>query len=166
MQSFRRLSVWRKAHALALNVRRAIRKFPRGEYGSTRSQMIRAAESIPFNIVEGCGASTPNEFARYLDISIKSSMELEYQLQLARDNGVLSAADWRALTAQTVEVRRMICGLRAKVRLAAAEDRSCRGPSVTEKTNPPTTDDSQRAVERPAEFDSATELHPQSESQR
>jgi four helix bundle protein len=43
--------------------------------------MLRAAESIPFNIVEGCGAHTRKDFARFLDISIKSSLELEAQLQ-------------------------------------------------------------------------------------
>lgn len=43
--------------------------------------MIRAAESITTNIVEGCGAATRREFARFLDISIKSTSELEYQLQ-------------------------------------------------------------------------------------
>jgi four helix bundle protein len=77
--------------------------------------MISAAESIAFNIVEGCGSATQKEFARFLDISIKSSCELEYQLQLATDCGVLSRSDWQQLSAETVEIRRMICGLRRRV---------------------------------------------------
>jgi four helix bundle protein len=93
--------------------------------------MVRAAESIPSNIAEGCGATTRKEFARFLEISIKSCYELEYQLLLARDNGALSRNHWEQLTDQTVEVRRMLCGLRAKVRLAAAESSDCRGPSDT-----------------------------------
>jgi four helix bundle protein len=137
VQSFRRLAVWRKAHALALDVRRDTRKFPRREYTSLRTQIISAAESIACNIVEGCGASSRKEFARFLEISIKSTMELEYQLQLARDTGVLSYDDWKARTAQAVEVRRMLCGLRAKVREAAATERNCRGPTVTEQTERP-----------------------------
>jgi four helix bundle protein len=88
MQSFRRLDVWRKAHALALNVRRVTRGFSRGEFASLRSQ-IRSAESVPFNIVEGCDANSRKEFARYREISIKSNFELEYQLQLAYDNCAL-----------------------------------------------------------------------------
>jgi four helix bundle protein len=84
-----------------------------------QSQMIRAAESIVFNIVEGCGGRSPKEFARFLDISIKSTLELESQLELAKDYGVLSDHHWQTLTKETVDVRRMLCGLRAKV-LAAA----------------------------------------------
>lgn len=70
MQDFRRLTVWRRAHELALGVRRAARSFPRGERGSLKTQMISSAESTVFNIVEGCGASGSKEFARFLDISI------------------------------------------------------------------------------------------------
>jgi four helix bundle protein len=77
--------------------------------------MIGAAESIGSNIVEGCGARSRREFARFLDVSIKSSCELEYHLQLAKDCGVLSDRSWRSLSAETVEVRRMSCGLRRRV---------------------------------------------------
>lgn len=119
MQDHRRLRVWKKAHALAIEVRRATREFPRTGYGSLQSQVIRAAESIVFNIVEGCGARSPREFARFLDISIKSTSELEAQLELAKDYGALSDHHWRTLSNETVDVRRMLCGLRAKV-LASA----------------------------------------------
>lgn len=115
MQDFRRLLVWQRAHEHVLNVRRAIRRFPRNERGSLKSQTLGAAESIAFNIVEGCGSATPKEFARFLDISIKSACELEYQLQLARDCDLLTVHAWRPLSAETVEIRRMLCGLRRKV---------------------------------------------------
>ena len=115
MQDYHRLLVWQKAHALAILVRRAIREFPRAEYGSLRSQAVRAAESVVLNIVEGCGGNTPREFARFLDISIKSTSELEAQLELASDYGILSHRRSAALTTDTIEVRRMLCGLRAKV---------------------------------------------------
>jgi four helix bundle protein len=81
--------------------------------------MVSAVESVAFNIVEGCGASTRKEFARFLDISIKSTSELEYQIQLATDCGVLTRYKWRSLTAETVEIRRMLCGLRRAVLEAA-----------------------------------------------
>ena len=77
--------------------------------------MIRAAESIAFNIVEGCGSASQKELARFLDISIKSASELEYQLVLARDYGVLGESAWKALGEGTIDIRRMLCGLRAKV---------------------------------------------------
>jgi four helix bundle protein len=115
VQEFRKLEVWERAHAHAINVRRATRAFPRSGYGSLKSQTIESAESIPFNIVEGCGAHSRKEFARFLDISIKSSSELEYQLQLARDNGVMPTRAWHVLTKETIEIRRMLCVLRRRV---------------------------------------------------
>lgn len=77
--------------------------------------MVNAAESIAFNIVEGCGATSSKDFARFLDISIKSASELEYQLQLATDAGLLQLRVSRPMSAETVEIRRMLCGLRRKV---------------------------------------------------
>jgi four helix bundle protein len=115
MQDFRRLLVWERAHELVLNVRRAVKGFPRSERGSLKTQMINAAESIAFNIVEGCGTTSSKEFARFLDISIKSTCELEYQLQLATDCNLLPRHVWRPLSAETIEIRRMLCGLRRKV---------------------------------------------------
>jgi len=116
VQDFRRLLVWQRAHELVLAVRRGVRKFPRSERGSLKFQIVNAAESIAFNIVEGCGTRTAKDFARFLDMSIKSACELEYQLQLAVDCGAVPKPVWEPLTAETVEIRRMLCGLRRKVR--------------------------------------------------
>jgi four helix bundle protein len=84
--------------------------------------MTNAAESIAFNIVEGCGSTSSKEFARFLDISVKSASELEYQLQLAHDCGFIPMQTWQGLSAQTVEIRRMLCGLRRRVRDAITDN--------------------------------------------
>ena len=115
MQDFRRLLVWQRAHELVLGVRRAVRQFPRSERGSLKFQMVNTAESIAFNIVGGCGSASVKEFGRFLDISVKSSCELEYQLQLTTDSGLLSARIVKPQSTETVEVRRMLCGLRKQV---------------------------------------------------
>ena len=119
MQDYRKLRVWEQAHSLALAVRQAADLFPRSGYASLRSQTTRAAESIAFNIVEGCGTSSQPELARFLEISIKSSLELQYQLQLSRDYGILPQAEWQFLNDATADVRKMLCGLRAKVRASS-----------------------------------------------
>lgn len=77
--------------------------------------MTSAAESVVLNIVEGCGARSPKDFARFLDHSIKSSSELESQLELAKDYDVLPASAYRTLAAEVVEIRRMTCVFRSKV---------------------------------------------------
>src|SRR5688572_12496197 len=98
MQDYRHLRVWRRAHAHVLNVRRATNGFPRTGYPSTKDQLIKTAESVAFTLVEGCGAFTQKEMARFVEMSIKSTKELEYQLFLARDYGVLPRKDWKSLT--------------------------------------------------------------------
>lgn len=127
MQDYRQLRVWKKAHALTLNVRRTTYRFPRTGFASLKSQLTRAAESVAFNIVEGCGANTRKEMARFLEIAIKSSSEVEYQLTLAKDYEVLGEKEWQALNFDTVEVRKMLCGLRAKVLSREARESSVTG---------------------------------------
>jgi four helix bundle protein len=117
MQDHRKLRVWQKSHELAIATRKATRSFPRAGYGSLQSQITRAAESVVLNIAEGCGSTSQREFARFLDISIKSSVELEAQLELAKDYGALNDSTWNDLLPLVINARRMLCGLRTKVRV-------------------------------------------------
>ncbi len=102
-----------------------------------QSQITRAAESTVFNIAEGCGTTSQREFARFLDISIKSTVELEAQLELAKDYGALSSATWMALSPRVIDVRRMLCGLRAKVLSAATQPPRIPHDSVTDRVRNP-----------------------------
>jgi len=69
MQEFKKLLVWRRAHAFALRVHDAVEKFPRNRFGQLKSQLTRAADSIAANIVEVCGSTSQREFARFLAIA-------------------------------------------------------------------------------------------------
>jgi 23S rRNA-intervening sequence protein len=84
--------------------------------------------SIVDNIVEGCGAASRLEFARYVDISIKSTSEVDYQLELARDLGVMSHDVWKPLAKEVIELRKMLSALRRSVLAAAARDKTLRPP--------------------------------------
>jgi len=128
MQDFRQLLVWKRAHAFALNIRRATQAMPRTGYTGLKSQVTRAAQSIVDNIVEGCGAASRLEFARYVDISIKSTSEVDYQLELARDLGVMSHDVWKPLAKEVIELRKMLSALRRSVLAAAARDKTLRPP--------------------------------------
>jgi four helix bundle protein len=114
MQDFRRLDVWARAHRFATTIRRLARSFV-GVDSDFKDQLADAAESIPSNIVEGCGAATNKEFARYLDMSIKSAFEVDYRLELARDYELITEATWQEHTAEVVEIRKMTYGLRRTV---------------------------------------------------
>ena len=116
MADFAKLEVWRKAHALALNVHAVATGIRGSNYASLRSQMIRAAMSIPANIVEGKGQRSGREFARFLGYSVNSSSELEYHLTVARDFRVITLAEFTPLLERLVEVRKMLYGLQKAVR--------------------------------------------------
>ena len=103
---------------MAVAVRRCCRSFPRTGYASLYSQITRAAESVLFNIIEGCGAASQREFARFLDTSIKSAFELEGQLELAKDYRIVTEGSWTTLSTHTIGVRRMLFGLRSQILLS------------------------------------------------
>ena len=111
MGDFRKLNVWRKAHGLALSIHRATRNLRRGEFATLRNQMVRAAMSVPTNIVEGNEKRSDRDFARFLRIALGSVTELEYHLVIASDLQAISNAEFNSLLSQRVDVRKMICGL-------------------------------------------------------
>jgi len=59
--------------------------------------------------------ATNKEFARYLDMSIKSANETEGHLLSARDLELVPFDIWRKHSDETVEIRKMIFGYRKKV---------------------------------------------------
>ena len=81
-------------------------------HASLRSQIVRAAASVPANIVEGSGEQTAANFSRFLRIALNSSTELEYHLIVASDRKLISAAHSLTLRSQVIEVRKMLYGLR------------------------------------------------------
>jgi len=115
MSDYKNLLVWQKAHALAIRAHRTAMGIRASRYAALRSQIIRAAMSIPANIVEGRRQNSERDFARFLRYSLNSAYELEYHLTLARDIDVISEADATSLLADVIEVTRMLHGLLRKI---------------------------------------------------
>jgi len=111
MADFKKLRVWKKAHALALNADRVVASIRNAAHKPLRSQLNRAAMSIPTNIVEGRGKKTDRDFARYLGYALGSACELEYHIILAHDVGAIPEPDFDALMRQVVDIKRMLHGL-------------------------------------------------------
>lgn len=111
MQDDRKLAVWQKAHKLTVNVCAVSTYLKAPESWALRDQALRAAISIPSNIAEGRGRGSDADFRRFLWHSMGSCNELEYDLLLAGDLGVLPRDKHTALTGQLEEVRRMLTGL-------------------------------------------------------
>jgi len=104
MQDFHNLNVWKNSHTLTLGIYKATKAFPKHELFGLTSQIQRAAVSIPANIAEGCGKATDADFARYVQISMGSSSELEYLLLLAHDLDYLSDESYTTLATLLIQV--------------------------------------------------------------
>ena len=115
MGDFRKLTVWDRAHRLALATYRETMNFPKAELYGLVAQTRRAAASVAANIVEGCGRDGDRELVRFLRIALGSVCELEYHLLLARDLRFLSEEVWQSLTAEAKGVRAMLASLIAKI---------------------------------------------------
>jgi four helix bundle protein len=115
MQDFEKLVVWRRAQALSLGVDRLVRERMRDGSATLRSQLSRAADSVGANIAEGCGASSQREFARFLDIAIKSTSETQHHLLSALDRELLPGPECAKLTDEASQIRRMLYALRKRV---------------------------------------------------
>ena len=88
-----RLEVWKDAIALAGDIFREARAFPRQAQFSLGLQMQRSAVSVPSNIAEGAARGTKAEFIRFLKISRASLMELDTQIRIANDLKLVSQTD-------------------------------------------------------------------------
>ncbi|PYP98871.1 MAG: hypothetical protein DMD34_01305 [Gemmatimonadetes bacterium] len=97
MAPYERFAAWRECHALALEVYRATRAFPKDELYGLTSQARRAAFSAAANIVEGSAKRGSAEFRRFLDISLGSLTELGYTLRLSRELVILAEEPWDKL---------------------------------------------------------------------
>jgi len=116
VKDFRTLNVWEKGHRVTLAVYKATAKFPRDTLYGLTSQIRRSSSSIPASIAEGCARNGDTELARFLGIASGSASELEYHLLLARDLDLLEAAEYKGLTGEVIEVKRMLTSFIQKLK--------------------------------------------------
>ena len=114
MQDFRNLEVWNRAHQLTLEVYRLTENFPRTEVFGLSVQLRRGAASIATNLAEGCGRAQ-GYFGRFVQIAFGSACEVEYQLLLSRDLGLIGSEQYDSLVKLVSEIKRMLHGLLKRV---------------------------------------------------
>ena len=121
VRDFKSLKIWQRAHAFAIALHERTRNFGRLGHTRLKNQLTGAADSVHDTIAEGCGAATGKEFARFLDMSIKSLNETEGHLLTARDLHLFSLDEWEKHNRETIEIRKMTYTYRRKV-LETAEN--------------------------------------------
>jgi four helix bundle protein len=115
---YERSIVWKKSMRLAEEACRHASSLPREERFGMRSQMTRAAVSIPSNIAEGWSRETQKDKANFLAIAQGSLAEFNTQLLLCRQLGWLEEGPTQTMLDLIDEVSRMLTTLRQRFRQA------------------------------------------------
>ena len=119
MRDFRKLNIWIDAISLVKDTYQLIQKLPADEKFGLKSQISRAAVSIPSNIAEGCSRNSDLEFKRYLEIAMGSSFELGTQVILMKELNFITDLELKPFIEFLNKEQRMINSLISKLKATA-----------------------------------------------
>ena len=115
VEDYKDLFVWKRGMELVQAVYRVARQLPKDEIFALSSQIRRASVSIPSNIAEGYGRSSPADYKRFLSIARGSAYEVETQLLLCVSLNYVSQAEVETAIKLVNEIIRMLNVLIPKV---------------------------------------------------
>ncbi len=116
MRNFRTLKIWHTGMEIVKQVYLLATVFPKEEQYGLRSQISRAAVSIPSNIAEGCSRSSEIEYKRFLEIALGSLFELDTQLEIVQELDIVQKEDLESLQKLITEEGKMLNGLISKLK--------------------------------------------------
>lgn len=109
MRDYHKLDVWKKSHEMYLYIKKNIAvNFPNEEKYVLTSQLLRAALSVPLNIVEGCGRFTDKDSAHFLDTALGSTNETDYCCFVASELNYITQEEYDLSNKLINEVRAML----------------------------------------------------------
>ena len=110
---FEKLLVWQKAIDLADLVHYLTKQyFPKDELYILTSQIKRAADSVSLNIAEGSTGQSNAEFCRFLNIALRSNVEVVSCLYLGKKRKYINDEDFARIYSRCEEILVMINGLK------------------------------------------------------
>jgi four helix bundle protein len=83
IRCYQQLDVWQLGMEIVEDIYRLTAEFPKHETYGLRSQVRRAAVSIPSNIAEGHARDSTREYLHHVSIALGSTAEAETQLILS-----------------------------------------------------------------------------------
>ena len=89
---------------------------PSEEKFGLKSQLSRAAVSVPSNIAEGCSRNSEVEFKRFLEIALGSLFEVETQLIISEELKYLDSEDLKSIFELISIESKMINSLISKIK--------------------------------------------------
>jgi four helix bundle protein len=108
MHNFRKLNIWLDAIVLAKEVYKVTSNYPKEEKFGLVSQINRCSVSVPSNIAEGSSRSSNKEFSYFIKVALGSLFELETQLILSNEFGILDSQDLDKLIEKIIKLQKML----------------------------------------------------------
>ena len=116
MRDFKKLDIWKNGIALVQKTYEIAEQLPANEKFGLRSQITRAAVSVPSNIAEGCGRNSQIEFKRFLEIAMGSLFELETQLIIVNELKLINPIELDATFSLIQKEAKMMNSLIQKIK--------------------------------------------------
>src|SRR3989344_7167823 len=111
IQNFTDLEAWKSAHGLAIAVYALTKTYPRDEMFGITNQMRHSAVSVASNIAEGFSRNSPKEKTQFYSIAKGSLTELESQILISRDVGLVSANGFSDMEQLIRQASKLLTGL-------------------------------------------------------
>ncbi|HEY1062835.1 MAG TPA: four helix bundle protein [Daejeonella sp.] len=108
MHNFRKLNIWLDAIVLAKEVYKVTSNYPKEEKFGLVSQINRCSVSVASNIAEGSSRSSNKEFSYFIKVALGSLFELETQLILSNEFGILDSQDLDNLIDKIIKLQKML----------------------------------------------------------
>ncbi|MEJ7822926.1 MAG: four helix bundle protein [Chitinophagaceae bacterium] len=115
MRNFKELRIWQKGIEIAVKTFQLTDTFPKEDKYGICQQMTRSGVSILSNIAEGSSRRSEKDYARFIEISLGSSFELETQLIISEK---LSKGDQTLLQNLKVDItdqQKLLTGFQQKL---------------------------------------------------
>lgn len=111
IKSFTDLNAWIEGHKLVLMIYNVTKLFPKEEMFGLVIQMRRCAVSITSNVAEGFSRQSYKEKVQFYSVAQGSVTELQNQLLVAKDVGLIKKEKFGEIALQSVTVHKIINGL-------------------------------------------------------
>ncbi len=115
MKNFKQLLIWQKGMEIWKEVYLLTKGLPKEEKFGISSQINRASASIPANIAEGSSRDSMKDYARFLQIALGSSFELETFLVGIKMLELASEEKIDRLLSFVYEEQKMIMSFKKKI---------------------------------------------------
>lgn len=116
MINFKKLKIWELGMNLTQLTYQISSKLPSTEMYGLSNQIRKCSVSIPSNIAEGCSRLSEKDKARFIEIAMGSSFELETQIILCKRLDYITEIELEDYLNALVQIQKMINGYLMKLR--------------------------------------------------